>query len=211
MLLNKLLEQTKEWNIILKDEINKEYFKTLSIFVEKEYSNNVCYPMIDDIFKVFNNLVYNQVKVVFLGQDPYINGEADGIAFSVKNQLTPSLKNIFKELKHDLGVERYNGCLIDILTQGVLFLNVILTVRNKESLSHANKGWELFTLKIVELLDKNSVVFVLLGSEAKKYEKHIINAKVIKTSHPSPLGANNGFFGSKIFSQINQYHYIKWG
>lgn len=193
----------------LKEEMNKEYFKELMSFVDEEYSKTLCYPEYKYIFRAFE-LDYNSVKCVILGQDPYINGEAMGLSFSVLNDINmpPTLKNIFKELNDDLGIKRTDSNLIDWHNQGVLLLNAILTVRNGESLSHKNKGWERFTDAVLSKLNElDGIVFILWGNDARK-KKKILNNKnnlIIESSHPSPLGCYRSFYGSKPFSKTNEF------
>lgn len=201
----------KSWTKALEDEFGKEYFKNLNEFLEKEYKEKTVYPKKEDIFKVFELLSIEDVKVVILGQDPYHNeNEAMGIAFSVPKfvKVPPSLKNMYKELEDDLGICNTSGCLVSWLLQGVFLLNTVLSVRKNEPGSHQNKGWEIFCEKVLSILDKEEKkkVFVLLGNSAKKYKKCLKNKKhsIIEGVHPSPLSAYRGFFGSKIFSRINE-------
>ena len=166
---------------------------------------------------------YDNVKVVILGQDPYHGlGEAHGLSFSVRKgiKMPPSLLNIFKELKSDLGIERTNTDLTDWAKQGVLLLNSIMTVEKDKPLSHKNKGWEIFTDNIIKLLNERQVpvIFILWGNFARSKKALITNPrhKIIESAHPSPLSASRGFFGSKPFSKTNTYlkemniETIKW-
>lgn len=187
-------------------EKEKEYFINLMNTLDNEYENYTIYPRKEDIFNAFN--LCTNPKVVILGQDPYINeNEAHGIAFSVYNaKITPSLRNIFKELESDLGYSRENTNLSDWCKQGVLLFNTVFTVRAGKSLSHANIGWEEFSENVIKYLDSNypNLVYILWGSNAKKYKKFIKNGTVIESVHPSPLSSYRGFFGSKPFSKCNE-------
>lgn len=200
----------KKWDLILKEEIKKEYFAKLGIFVKKEYKNKIIFPKYENIFNALKLTDYDQVKVVILGQDPYhgIN-EAHGLSFSVQKGVKrpPSLNNIFKELYDDLKIKRENNDLTDWAKQGVLLLNSVLTVEKDKAFSHQGKGWEIFTDEIIKKLNerKKPVIFVLWGTAARK-KKELINLNkhyVIESAHPSPLSAYHGFFGSRPFSKIN--------
>lgn len=202
-----------DWDIYLKDEYNKDYFKKLIDFVNKEYKEKTIYPPKNEIFNALRHTPYKDVKVVILGQDPY-HGEhqAEGLSFSVKNGIRkpPSLQNIFKELNDDLGIPfPKTSSLIPLADQGVLLLNAVLTVQANMAASHKDKGWEIFTDKIIELLDKKEepVVFILWGSFARNKKKLITNKNhyIVESAHPSPLSAYNGFFGSKPFSKTNNF------
>ena len=202
-----------DWDIYLKDEYNKDYFKKLIDFVNKEYKEKTIYPPKNEIFNALRHTPYKDVKVVILGQDPY-HGEhqAEGLSFSVKNGIRkpPSLQNIFKELNDDLGIAfPKTSSLIPWADQGVLLLNAVLTVQANMAASHKDKGWEIFTDKIIELLDKKEepIVFILWGSFARNKKKLITNKNhyIVESAHPSPLSAYNGFFGSKPFSKTNNF------
>ncbi len=161
-----------DWDNVLKDEYNKEYFKNLMSFVDDEYNNKTIYPEYSNIFNALKHTNYNDVLVVILGQDPYHGeGEAHGLSFSVLEgvKMPPSLRNIFKELKSDLDIDRTKTDLTDWADQGVLLLNSILTVLKDTPLSHKNKGWEVFTDKIIEKLGERDkpMVFILWGSYAR--------------------------------------------
>lgn len=202
----------KSWDIVLKDEMKKDYFKKLGIFVKNEYKTKTVFPPYENIFDALRFTDYNDVKVVILGQDPYHGlGEAHGLSFSVHNgvKMPPSLLNIFKELKNDLGVSRNETDLTDWAKQGVLLLNSIMTVEMDKPLSHKNKGWEIFTDNIIRYLNErdNPVIFILWGNFARSKKSLITNSrhKIIESAHPSPLSASRGFFGSKPFSQANNY------
>jgi len=203
-----------QWDEILKEEFESEYFKKLSDFLDEEYKNKIIYPEKDNIFNALKLTPPDKVKVVILGQDPYINpGEAHGLAFSVREniKIPPSLKNIFKELKSDIGMNiPKNGCLISWALQGVLLLNTVLTVEAGKSNSNAKKGWEKFTDYIIKYLSeqKTPIVFILWGKNAQSKEQFIKNSNkhlILKAPHPSPLSASTGFFGCGHFSQTNKF------
>jgi len=202
-----------DWDLILKDEYQKDYFKKLNTFIINEYNTKICYPKMSEIFKAFQNTDYNDVKVVILGQDPYHGeGEAEGLSFSVKKGIIkpPSLVNIFTELKNDLGYDiPKNGSLESWSKQGVLLLNSSLTVVKDSPKSHSNIGWEIFTDAVIKLINKKTtpVVFILWGSDARSKKSLITNNihYVIESPHPSPLSAYRGFFGSKPFSKTNNF------
>lgn len=200
----------KKWDIILKEEFHKPYFKELGIFVKQEYKHKQIFPPYENIFDALRFTDYDEVKVVILGQDPYHGlGEAHGLSFSVHNNIKtpPSLINILKELKNDLNIERTESDLYDWAKQGVLLLNSIMTVEKDKPLSHKNKGWEIFTDTIIKKLNdrEEPVIFVLWGSFARSKKEYITNKThiILESVHPSPLSANRGFFGSKPFSKIN--------
>ena len=202
-----------DWDIYLKEEYNKDYFKKLIDFVNKEYKEKTIYPPKNEIFNALRHTAYKDVKVVILGQDPY-HGEhqAEGLSFSVKNGIRkpPSLQNIFKELNDGLGIPfPETSSLIPWADQGVLLLNAVLTVEANMAASHKDKGWEIFTDKIIEILDKKCepIVFILWGSFARNKKKLITNKNhyIVESAHPSPLSAYNGFFGSKPFSKTNNF------
>lgn len=202
----------KKWDIVLKDEFNKEYFKKLGVFVKNEYKNKVCFPLYEDIFNALRYTDYDNVKIVILGQDPYHGvGEAQGLSFSVKDNIKrpPSLTNIFKELENDLGIVKKNNDLTMWAYQGVLLLNSIMTVEKDKALSHKEKGWEIFTDNIIKKLNEREepIVFILWGGYARSKRKLITNPKhyIIESVHPSPLSCYNGFFGSKPFSKANNF------
>ena len=213
----------KKWDIVLKDEFKKEYFRKLGIFVKNEYKTKTIFPPYQNIFDALRFTDYDEVKVVILGQDPYHGlGEAHGLSFSVREgvAMPPSLQNIFKELYSDLGIKRNKSDLTDWAKEGVLLLNSIMTVEKDKPLSHKDKGWEIFTDTIISKLNdrEEPVIFLLWGSFARSKKELITNSrhKIIESVHPSPLSANRGFFGSKPFSQINKYlkemnkEEIKW-
>lgn len=202
----------KTWNIILKSEMEKEYFKELEKTVKNEYKNKICYPQYNEIFNAFKLTDYNDVKVVILGQDPYHGeNEAHGLCFSVREgvKIPPSLRNILKELENDLGIKKNTSDLSLWAKQGVLLLNSIMTVVKDTPLSHEKIGWETFTDSVIKKLNEREkpVIFVLWGNYARGKKNLITNSqhKIIECVHPSPLSANRGFFGSKPFSKINKY------
>ena len=214
----------KNWDIVLKDEMNKPYFKELGVFIKEEYAHKIIFPQYKNIFNALRYTDYDEVKVVILGQDPYHGtGEAHGLSFSVREGVKrpPSLDNIFKELYNDLGVKRENNDLTDWARQGVFLLNSVLTVVKDTPLSHRNKGWEIFTDDLIKLLNKREkpIVFILWGSYARSKKALITNKNhyIIESAHPSPLSAHRGFFGSRPFSRANNFLVsngikpIKWG
>ena len=196
----------------LVSELNEPYYLELMKFCEKEYNEQKIFPPREKVFNALNQTKPSEVKVVIMGQDPYINlNQAMGLAFSVPDgvKLPPSLINIFTEIKNTLGIENKSGNLEAWAKQGVLLLNTTLTVRSGVSLSHAGKGWEIFTKRIVELISNNfeNIVFILWGGNAKKFENIIDKNKhlILKAAHPSPLSAYNGFFGCNHFARTNNY------
>jgi uracil-DNA glycosylase len=205
----------KDWQGLLKAEFDQPYMQLLQAFLEAEQGQGkVIYPAADQIFTAFNLTPLSKVKVVILGQDPYHGpDQAHGLSFSVPGHITklpPSLKNIYKELNADLGLPiATTGDLTHWAEQGVLLLNAMLTVERKNAGSHQKQGWESFTDRIIQLLSEHcdGLVFVLWGAYAQKKIPLIDERKhrVLKGIHPSPLSAHRGFFGSKPFSNINQY------
>ena len=201
-----------DWDLYLKDEYQKDYYKELINFVDNEYKNKTIYPKKSEIFNAFRYTSYKDTKVVILGQDPYHGvNQAEGLSFSVKNSVKkpPSLQNIFKELETDLGIPFPEvNSLIPWAKEGVLLLNAVLTVQESHPASHKDKGWEIFTDEVIKILNKKEtpVVFILWGNFARNKKKLITNPihYVIESAHPSPFSAYNGFFGSKPFSKTNQ-------
>lgn len=201
-----------QWDEILKDEFQKEYYLKLREFLKEEYRNFTIYPDMYHIFNALKMTSYEDVQVVLLGQDPYHGpNQAHGLCFSVQDgvEFPPSLKNIFIELKNDLHIEiPKSGNLTKWAKQGVLLLNTVLTVRSGVANSHKGKGWEIFTTKIIERLNEREkpIIFVLWGNDAKRKMEYITNPNhfILTASHPSPLSAYNGFFGCKHFSKINE-------
>ncbi|MGC4128465.1 MAG: uracil-DNA glycosylase [Bergeyella sp.] len=201
-----------DWKDVLAPIKKSDYFKNLWEKVKQEYSSGKCFPPKDRIFSAIELTPFDEVKAVIIGQDPYHNDfQANGLCFSVSDKVVapPSLKNIFIELKNDLGIERTSKELDDWAKQGVLLLNATLTVRAHSPNSHKDLGWEKFTDFIIkEISDKKeNVVFVLWGAFAQKKEELIDSSKhfVIKSPHPSPFSVHRGFFGSRPFSKINNY------
>lgn len=201
-----------DWNEILCDEFEKDYYLTLREFLKEEYKSHTVYPDMYDIYNALRLTAYNDVKVVILGQDPYHGeGQAHGLAFSVKEgiPLPPSLRNMYKEIYDETGNEQpESGDLTRWAKQGVLLLNTALTVRAGEANSHSGKGWEIFTDCIIEKLNEREkpMVFLLWGRNAKTKERLITNPnhKVFCAAHPSPLSAHNGFFGCGHFNAANR-------
>ena len=201
------------WDNLLKEEVNKDYFKTLINYINEEYKEKTIYPKKTEVFNAFKYTDYTNVKVVILGQDPYHGpNQAEGLSFSVSNEVIkpPSLKNIFKELESDLGIPfPEHNSLKPWAKEGVLLLNAVLTVEEHKPASHANKGWETFTDEIIKILNKKEepVVFILWGNYAREKKAYITNPihYVIESPHPSPFSARNGFFGSKPFSKTNEF------
>lgn len=202
------------WKKVLEKEFSEKYFIDLVDFVKSEYKKSTVYPPARFIFNAFELTPFEKVKVVILGQDPYHGpNQANGLAFSVNSEvkIPPSLINIYKEIESDLGIKTVNkqGDLSAWAKQGVLLLNATLTVKANQAGSHQNKGWERFTDTVIKTLSerKENLVFILWGSYAQKKGLVIDENKhlVIKSAHPSPLSAYNGFFGSKPFSQTNAY------
>lgn len=202
-----------DWNDLLKDEFNKEYYRKIHNFLVDQYSTKTIYPDKYDIFNALNFTPYKDVKVVILGQDPYHGpNQAHGLSFSVKpgNRIPPSLINIYKELNEDLGCYiPNNGYLKKWSDQGVLLLNTTLTVEAGKANSHQRIGWSIFTDKVISLLNEKEdpIVFILWGNNAIKKKSLITNPLhyIIQSVHPSPLSASRGFFGSKPFSKTNKF------
>lgn len=202
-----------DWNGVLKDEFEKEYFEKLTDFVKTEYKSEVCFPPVKDIFNAFEMCSFSNTKIVILGQDPYHGkGQAHGLSFSVPEgmKIPPSLRNIFKELTSDLGVDSpTQGDLTSWAKQGVLLLNATLTVRKSTPGSHQKQGWEEFTDSVIKTISnkKESVVIVLWGKFAEQKVSLIDESKhcIITSSHPSPFSAHRGFLGSKPFSKTNEF------
>jgi uracil-DNA glycosylase len=200
-----------DWNPILKEEFAKPYWADLQQFVADERARTTVYPPADDVFAALHQTPYADVKAVILGQDPYHGPkQAHGLCFSVRPgvALPPSLRNIFKELHDDLGIDPPNhGCLDAWTEQGVLLLNTSLTVRAGNAASHQGKGWETFTDEVIRAVSAKDepVVFILWGAAARK-KKALIDRQrhtIVESAHPSPLSAHNGFFGSRPFSTTN--------
>lgn len=212
-----------DWDNILKDVYQKEYFNKIKDKVRYEYNHKTIFPPANKVFYALRMAPYKSIKVVILGQDPYHGvGEANGLCFSVNHgiKMPPSLNNIYKELYSDLGITRTDTDLSDWASQGVLLLNSVLTVEKDKPASHKFVGWEEFTDEIIMKLNEHDtpIVFILWGNFAKSKIKYITNPKhlIISSSHPSPFSVNYGFFGSKPFSKTNEFlrknnlEEIKW-
>ncbi len=202
-----------DWDRLLTGEFEKEYYIELRRFLISEYRSRMIYPSMHDIFNALKYTSYSSVKAVILGQDPYHGpGQAHGLCFSVMKGVPkpPSLENIFKELKDDLGTPApAHGCLKDWADRGVMLLNTVLTVREGAANSHKGKGWEIFTDRVIEILNNREkpMVFLLWGANAKAKTQYITNGNhlVLTAAHPSPLSAYNGFFGCHHFSKANEF------
>ena len=203
----------ESWKERLQPEFDKAYFRTLTDFVREEYRQGTVYPPGKLIFNAFNLCPFHKVKVVIIGQDPYHgSGQAHGLCFSVNDGIPfpPSLQNIFKEIKADIGTDTpATGNLTRWAEQGVLLLNATLTVRAHQAGSHQRRGWEEFTDAAIRLLaeQREHLVFILWGSYAQKKGAFIDRNRhlVLASAHPSPLSAYNGFFGNRHFSRTNEY------
>lgn len=202
-----------DWAELLDDELNEPYYQELRKFLIDEYSTKKIFPNMYDIFNALHFTSYAATKVVILGQDPYHEpGQAHGLSFSVLPDVPPppSLVNIFKELRDDLGCFiPNNGCLKPWAEQGVLLLNAVLTVRAHAANSHRGHGWEIFTDKIIRLLNDHErpLAFILWGRPARSKKNMITNPRhfIVESAHPSPLSASGGFFGSRPFSRVNKF------
>ncbi|WP_010134101.1 uracil-DNA glycosylase [Ochrovirga pacifica] len=203
-----------KWKPYLEEEFEKEYFKQLKEFVDREYEEHICYPKKEQIFEAFNACSLEDTKVVIIGQDPYHEeNQANGLCFSVNDgvQHPKSLRNIFDELTMDLKVKYpVSGNLSPWAKQGVLLLNATLTVRAKEEGSHQKKGWEQFTNTVIDVLseEKDNLVFLLWGGFARKKGARIDTDKhkIFTSGHPSPASASRGYwFGNRHFSKTNTY------
>lgn len=201
------------WKEKLSQQFEQPYFLTLVDFVKSEYQNHAVYPQGNLIFSAFDQCGFDDVKVVIIGQDPYHGpGQANGLCFSVNNdvRIPPSLVNIFKEIKNDLGKPLpSSGNLERWADQGVLLLNATLTVRANTAGSHQNKGWEQFTDAVIQQIsvEKENIVFLLWGAYAQRKGEIIDRNKhhVLQSAHPSPFAAHRGFFGNNHFSKVNAY------
>ena len=205
---------TNDWLAPLSEEFHKPYYKKLYETVVEEYNRGTVFPPADDIFNAMHFTPLSEVKVLILGQDPYHNvNQAHGLSFSVlpsQKEIPPSLQNIYKELQDDLGCKiPNNGYLKKWADQGVLLLNTVLTVRAHQANSHKDIGWEEFTDAAIMALNSQDrpIVFILWGAPAQRKARMLNNPKhlILKAPHPSPLSAYRGFFGSKPFSQTNDY------
>ena len=209
-----MVEFNNEWDELLKDEFTKDYYLKLRQTLISEYRTQRIFPGMYDIFNALKLTSYNDVKCVIIGQDPYHGeGQAHGLSFSVRKGIAPppSLVNIFKEIRDDIGIDNLgkHGELTQWAKSGVLLLNSVLTVRANQARSHRGLGWEEFTTDVIKLLNirEKSMVFMLWGADAKAKQQFITNPKhlVLKSAHPSPLSAYNGFFGCRHFSQANEF------
>lgn len=202
-----------DWNKLLKNEFEKEYFKNLTNFLDEEYEKNTIFPPKNEIFTAFEKTSYENAKIVILGQDPYHKvGQANGLAFSVKNgtKIPPSLRNIYQEICNEFNEKMpLNGDLSYLANQGVLLLNTTLTVEEGKPNSHQNIGWEIFTDYVIKVVNdkKTPVVFIFWGKNSIKKEKIIENSHhlILNSSHPSPLSAYRGFFGCDHFKLANDF------
>ena len=202
-----------DWAQLLDDELQEPYYQQLRQFLIGEYRTQKIFPNMYDIFNALHFTSYAATKVVILGQDPYHEpGQAHGLSFSVLPNVPPppSLLNIFKELRDDLGCFMpNNGCLKPWADQGVLLLNTVLTVRAHAANSHRGHGWEIFTDKIIRLLNEHErpIAFILWGRPARSKKSMITNPRhlIVESAHPSPLSASGGFFGSRPFSRVNKF------
>lgn len=201
-----------DWDDVLKDEFEKDYYKKLREFLKEEYSTKEIFPGMYEIFNALKYTSYKDTKVIILGQDPYHNnGQAHGLAFSVKKGIKtpPSLLNIYKELNEEMGLYiPNNGYLVKWARQGVLLLNTALTVRAHQANSHKGMGWEIFTDNIIKKLSdrEEAVIFVLWGANARSKKKLIDKSRhyILEAPHPSPLSAYRGFFDCGHFLKINE-------
>ena len=202
-----------DWDQVLAGEFEKDYYLELRKFLKEEYSTRTIYPSMYDIFNALKHTAYKDVKVVILGQDPYHGpNQAHCMCFSVKKGVAvpPSLVNIYKELKEDVGFEIPNhGFLESWADQGVLLMNTVLTVRGGQANSHKGKGWEIFTDQVIRHLNdrQQPMVFLLWGAHAKSKRQLITNPNhmILTAAHPSPLSAYNGFYGCRHFSRTNLF------
>lgn len=200
-----------DWAQYLNEEFEKEYYIKLRKFLAEEYRTKTIYPDMYDIFNALHYTAYSDVKIVILGQDPYHGPrQAHGLSFSVQPgvAIPPSLVNIYKELQSDLGCYiPNNGYLKSWADQGILLLNTSLTVIASKANSHQKIGWEIFTDRVIQVLNdrEDPVIFILWGGNARSKKKYIDASRhhIIESVHPSPLSAYNGFFGSKPFSRAN--------
>ncbi|AQQ54332.1 uracil-DNA glycosylase [Planococcus lenghuensis] len=203
---------SNDWQEVVGEEFDKPYYEVLRTFLKEEYENKTIYPPKDKIWTAFETTPFHDVKVVILGQDPYHGpNQAHGLSFSVQPGITkpPSVRNMFKELKDDLGCEiPEDGTLTKWAEQGVMMLNTVLTVQKGKAHSHKGKGWEQFTDEVIRKLSEREkpVIFVLWGkaAQAKKELIDLDKNDVIEAPHPSPFSAKRGFFGSRPYSKVNE-------
>ncbi|KGX91954.1 uracil-DNA glycosylase [Pontibacillus halophilus JSM 076056 = DSM 19796] len=207
-----MIQLAQDWKRILSHQFEQPYYIELREFLKKEYEQETVYPNMHDIYNALYYTSFEQTKVVILGQDPYHGpDQAHGFSFSVKPgvKLPPSLRNMYKELQSDIGVESPNhGYLLSWAKQGVLLLNTVLTVRKGQAHSHKRQGWEMFTDEVIASLNdrEEPTVFLLWGKPAQSKRNLIDETKhyVLTAPHPSPLSAHRGFFGSRHFSKTNE-------
>ena len=201
------------WQEFIDNETKQEYFQHLKQFLINEYDTKKIYPAKKDLFRCFDLTDFKDVKVVILGQDPYHGvNQAHGLCFSVNKgiKIPPSLVNIYKEIHNDIGCDiPSHGDLSKWASEGVLLLNTIMSVEDSKPMAHANKGWEIFTDRVIKKLndDDTPKVFLLWGTPSRKKKNLITNSNhlILETVHPSPLSAYNGFFGCKHFSKTNEF------
>ena len=203
----------KEWKEFFEQQESQDYYKKLTAFLDEAYEKSTIYPPREDLFSCFNFTPYEDVKVVILGQDPYHQpGQAHGLSFSVRKgvRIPPSLRNMYKELESDLGIKPVkHGYLEEWARQGVFLLNAVMTVEYDKAGSHKKKGWETFSDNVIKALNEHPapIVFILWGAWAQTKEALITDSKhcILKAVHPSPLSAKGGFFGSRPYSQANEF------
>lgn len=208
-----VMESKITWGGLLESEMQKDYFKKLDAFIQQEYATKRVYPPHDEVFSALKLTPYRKVKVVIIGQDPYHQkGQAHGLSFSVKDgcPIPPSLQNIYKEISEEYQIPSpKSGDLTRWAKQGVLLLNAVLTVRDSEPNCYKGIGWEMFTDKVIEVLNQHEtpIVFLLWGNDAKRKASLVTNPShlVLTAPHPSPLSANRGFFGCNHFRLANEF------
>ena len=209
-----MIELGNDWDVLLREEFEKDYYKKLRHILAHEYRTQTVYPSMYDIFSALKYTPYHEVKAVILGQDPYHGpGQAHGLSFSVREGIPapPSLQNIYREIgdEYHIDISGKSGCLTGWAKQGVLLLNTVLTVRQYQANSHRGIGWELFTDRIITLLNEREqpVVFLLWGANARAKKSLITEPRhlVLTAAHPSPLSAFNGFFGCGHFVKTNRF------
>lgn len=193
------------WHPFFKAESKKDYFKELLTKLNEEYINKEIYPPLNQVFEAFKLTSLDNLKVIIIGQDPYHTpGVAHGLAFSsLQTKIPPSLRNIFKELKSDLGVNNSVPNLTSWAQQGVLLINSVLTVPQKQAKAHAKIGWQFFVTNLLKYLQKDCYIYVLWGKDAQKNEKYLTNGLIVKGGHPSPLSYAH-FKDGKYFSKVNE-------
>lgn len=208
-----MVQLGNDWDELLAPEFEKDYYKKLRLFLKNEYSRYEIYPDMYHIFYALQETACAATKAVILGQDPYHEpGQAHGLCFSVMRGVPqpPSLQNIYKEMKADLGIDPpSHGCLSAWAKEGILLLNTTLTVRRGQANSHRGQGWDTFTDAVIRLLNEadHPIAFILWGSNARAKKQLITNPihGIFESAHPSPLSAHHGFFGSRPFSRVNAF------